>query len=320
MMIYLILASVFIFVSGLIFAASLLLRGNKDQVHDRLESLTMNQGRGQIKAAQQASVLKSPLDDVPNQIEEFVARFLNLPLFIEQSGLNLTVGKLVGLSIGISTLFAFVYMILSPLKILAPLPFIVGGMLPMGYVWFVRRKRMMKFGKQLPEALDLISQALRAGQSLPSGIQLVGQQMEDPLGPEFHRAFDEQNLGVTLEDSLRGMLDRIPNLDLQFFVTAICLQRQTGGDLAEILDKIGKLIRERYIIWGQIQALTGEGRLSGIVLLGLPPTLFLVMLKINYDYVMMLFHDPLGIKMLIGGIILQLLGAAAIKKIITIKV
>ncbi len=320
MMIYLILASVFIFVSGLIFAASLLLRGNKDQVHDRLESLTMNQGRGQIKAAQQASVLKSPLDDVPNQIEEFVARFLNLPLFIEQSGLNLTVGKLVGLSIGISTLFAFVYMVLSPLKILAPLPFIVGGMLPMGYVWFVRRKRMMKFGKQLPEALDLISQALRAGQSLPSGIQLVGQQMEDPLGPEFHRAFDEQNLGVTLEDSLRGMLDRIPNLDLQFFVTAICLQRQTGGDLAEILDKIGKLIRERYIIWGQIQALTGEGRLSGIVLLGLPPALFLVMLKINYDYVMMLFHDPLGIKMLIGGIILQLLGAAAIKKIITIKV
>ncbi len=123
-----------------------------------------------------------------------------------------------------------------------------------------------------------------------------------------------------MEDSLNGMTERIPNLDLQFFATSVMLQRQTGGDLAEILDKIAKLIRERLQIWGQIQALTGEGRLSGIVLLALPPALFLVMLKLNYSYVMMLFEEPLGQKMLAVGIVMQLLGAVTIKKIITIKV
>ena len=165
-----------------------------------------------------------------------------------------------------------------------------------------------------------MSQALRAGQSLPAGIQLVGTQIGDPLGPEFHRAFEQQNLGMTLSDSLKAMTERVPNLDLRFFATAVVLQRQTGGDLAEILDKISKLTRERFQIRGQIQALTGEGRISGIVLLGLPPILFGVMLKLNYDYVMMLFEDPLGQKMLIAAVILQFVGALAIKKIIDIKV
>ena len=144
--------------------------------------------------------------------------------------------------------------------------------------------------------------------------------MEDPLGPEFHKAFVQQNLGVPLTDSLKDMCERIDNLDLRFFVTAVTLQRQTGGDLAEILDKISHLTRERFQIKGQIQALTGEGRISGIVLLGLPPVLFLVMLKLNYDYVMMLFEDPMGQKMLVGATIMQLVGAFAIKKIIDIKV
>ncbi len=137
------------------------------------------------------------------------------------------------------------------------------ALLPLTYVWWMRKRRLGKFGTQLPEALDLMAQALRAGQSLPAGIQLVGEQMQEPLGPEFQRAFEEQNLGVALTDTLVDMADRIPDLDLRFFVTAVVLQRQTGGDLAEILDKIGHLIRERYQIKGQIQALTGEGRMSG---------------------------------------------------------
>ena len=144
--------------------------------------------------------------------------------------------------------------------------------------------------------------------------------MNEPIGPEFHRAFEQQNLGIPLEDAIEEMTERIPNLDLRFFATAVVLQRQTGGDLAEILDKIGKLIRERFQIWGQIAALTGEGRLSGIVLLALPPALFLVMLKLNYDYVMLLFNDPLGQKMLAAAILMQIIGAFVIKKIITIKV
>ena len=144
--------------------------------------------------------------------------------------------------------------------------------------------------------------------------------MTDPIGSEFTRVFEEQNLGVPLEEAMETMTDRVPNLDLKFFATAIVLQRQTGGDLAEILDKIGTLIRERFKIYGQIQALTGEGRLSGIVLLGLPPVLFLVMLKLNYEYAMTLFRDPLGKKMLLFAIVMQIIGAIVIKKIVNIKV
>lgn len=320
-MFYILIASVFICVSGLIFAATMLFKGDNEQINDRLQNLTMNNGRGVAKSADEpASLLKSPLDDVPNKIEQFVAKFLNLSAFIDQSAVPISISQFVGLSAGLGTAFSFIYMATSPIKSVTPLVFMVGAMLPFGFVWFKRKSRMKKFGSQLPEALDLICQALRAGQSLPAGIQLVGQQMDEPIGPEFHRVFEQQNLGVSLEDSLKLMLDRIPNLDLQFFVTSVILQRQTGGDLAEILDKIGKLIRERFQIWGQIQALTGEGRLSGIVLLALPPSLFLMMLRLNYDYIMMLFNDPFGQKMLLFGIVMQILGAISIKKIITIKV
>jgi tight adherence protein B len=144
--------------------------------------------------------------------------------------------------------------------------------------------------------------------------------MPAPICKEFGRAFEEQNLGIPLEESLRSMTDRIPNLDLKFFVTAVVLQRQTGGDLAEILDKIGELIRDRFRIWGQVQSLTGEGRLSGIILLALPFLLFLVVYHMNPDYISVLFTDPMGKKMLVIAIIMQVAGALVIRKIVNIKV
>ena len=165
-----------------------------------------------------------------------------------------------------------------------------------------------------------MSRALRAGHSLGAGFQLVCNEVPDPLGVEFGRVYEEQNLGVALEQALDNMCERVPNLDLRFFATAVILQRQTGGDLAEILDKIGHLIRERFKIWGQIQALTGEGRLSGIVLLALPPVLMVVMWRLNPEYIMMLFTDPMGKQMLAVAAGLQIVGALVIKKIVNIKV
>ncbi|MEX2560260.1 MAG: type II secretion system F family protein, partial [Pirellulales bacterium] len=176
------------------------------------------------------------------------------------------------------------------------------------------------FQSQLPDALELISRALRAGHSLAAGFSLVQEEMPEPIGVEFGRVFEEQNLGIPMEEALTSLADRVPNLDLRFFSTAVILQRQTGGDLAEILDKIGYLVRERFKIWGQIQALTGEGRLSGVVLLALPPVLFIAVYRLNPEYIMMLFTDPMGKQMLAGAIVLQLLGAVCIKKIINIKV
>ena len=188
------------------------------------------------------------------------------------------------------------------------------------WLFLRRRRRLKQFAQQLPEALELVSRVLRAGHSLAAAINMVAEEMPDPISTEFRKCYEQQNLGVPLEEALEEMSERVPNLDLRFFVTSVVLQRQTGGDLAEILDKIGRLIRERFRIWGQIQALTGEGRLSGIVLLALPPALFLFMFRLNPDYVMMLFEDPLGHRMLAGGIVSQIIGAIVIKKIITIKV
>ena len=113
--------------------------------------------------------------------------------------------------------------------------------------------------------------------------------------------YEEQNLGIPLEDALKGMCERVPNLDLRFFVTSVAIQRQTGGDLAEILDRIGYVIRERFKILGQVKALTAEGRLSGVVLIALPIGLFLLMLVMKPDYIELLWKDPMGIKMSIGG-------------------
>jgi tight adherence protein B len=195
-----------------------------------------------------------------------------------------------------------------------------GMAVPLAWISFRRKRRFSKFAKQLPDAMELIARALRAGHSLAAGFNLVADEVSAPLGTEFGRVFEEQNLGIPIDEALETMTRRIPNLDLRFFATAVILQRQTGGDLAEILDKIGHLIRERFKIYGQVQALTGEGRLSGVVLLALPPLLFLAVYRLNPEYEMALFTDEMGQKMLIGAAVMQILGALVIRKIVTIKV
>jgi len=180
--------------------------------------------------------------------------------------------------------------------------------------------RLKTFASQLPDALELIARALRAGHSLKAGMHVVAEEMPSPIADEFGRVYEEQNLGISIEDSLRNVCDRVPNLDLRFFVTSVAIQRQTGGDLAEILNKIGYVIRERYRILGQVKALTAEGRLSGVVLIALPFVLFLVMLHIKPDYVQALWTEPLGVKMSVFALVAQIVGALVIKKIVDIKV
>lgn len=192
--------------------------------------------------------------------------------------------------------------------------------LPIMYFYRRRKRRLRRLVSQLPDVFELLSQALRAGHSLASGMQLVAKEMPDPAGTEFGRVFHEQNLGMKIEDALRNLAERVGLLDVRFFVTAVLIQRQVGGDLAEVLDKIGAVIRERIQLFGTVQALTAEGRLSGYVLLALPVVVFLVMLKINKDYANMLFYDPMGRMMLTTAIVMQLMGWAMIKKIVNIKV
>jgi tight adherence protein B len=151
-------------------------------------------------------------------------------------------------------------------------------------------------------------------------MNLVAEEMKGPVAQEFARVFYEQNLGVPIEASLRGMAERVPSMDIRFFVTAVIIQRGTGGDLAEVLEKIGKLIRQRYELFGHVRALTAEGRLSGIVLLALPPALLAFLTFSNYNYVSPMYTTPAGTKILAVTAALQVVGALCIKKIVAIKV
>jgi tight adherence protein B len=191
---------------------------------------------------------------------------------------------------------------------------------PFMWLWMRRRSRFKRFAKQLPDAMELIARALRSGHSLSQGIAVVVEEMPAPVATEFMLAYEEQNLGVPIEMALKNMMKRMPNMDLKFFVTAVAIQKQAGGDLSEILDKIGYIIRERFKIMGQVMALTGEGRMSGIVLQAMPIGLFLTLYYMNPEYVMLLFQDELGKQMLFYAIVMQILGAFAIKKIVAIKV
>jgi len=266
------------------------------------------------------SLLRSELNDQSGVLEKITAKLPALSDYLEQADVPMRPSKFIFLCV---SCFAagVVLCILSPAPLLlAPVVGIAFAGLPIAWLSFKRKKRLDQFGEQLPGALELLSRSLRAGHSLNAGFGLIASETEAPLAREFGRAFEEQNFGIPLDEAIENMAKRVPNMDLRFFATAVILQRQTGGDLAEILDKISRLIRERLQILGQIRALTGEGRMSGVVLLALPPVLFVVMLKLNNEYVMTLFRDPIGRYMLIGGLITQFIGALVIKKIITIKV
>jgi len=308
-------------VAALVGAVAMLLRGGKEsRTEDRLAVLTAVRAGGGKNMLKESGVLSQPLDTTQGALAEFLSRFRNLSLLFEQADTTLTPAKFFAVSAGMGLAGAVAGAATGINPAIIPAFTILAGVLPLLWLVMRRRRRLRKFAKQLPDALELIARALRAGRSLAAGFNLVADEMSAPIGVEFQRCYEEQNLGIALDDALRSLTDRVPNLDLKFFATAVILQRQTGGDLAEILDKIGELVRERFRIWGQVQALTGEGRLSGIVLLALPPVLFATVWYLNPEYVMVLFTDPMGKKMLAGGVVMQILGALVIRKIVNIKV
>jgi tight adherence protein B len=322
--IILIAIAVFVGVAALVVGAAMFFRGeSENKLEDRLTTLTSKGGSsGSGRDRKEQQTLLDMMNEGPSIFDSLLGYFgqVDLKKMCEQANVNISGQQLLIL---IGGLFAVGTGIAFAAKInllLCPLAGLTLSILPFFYLRFKKARRLKAFGVQLPDALDLMSRALRSGQSLGAAFDLVSQQLKDPIAGEFGRVFETQNFGVPIEDALQEMTHRVPNLDLKFFATAVTLQRTTGGDLAEILDKIGYLVRERIKIWGQIAALTGEGRLSGVVLLGLPVVLFLAVYRLNPDYCMVLFTDPMGKKLLGGAIVMQIFGALVIRKIVNIRV
>jgi tight adherence protein B len=203
---------------------------------------------------------------------------------------------------------------------LALVAMIVGVVVPYGVLRFKRGSRLKAFNTALPEAIDLMARSLRAGHSMGSSIDLVAEQSPDPLGSEFVQVFQQQRLGLQFREALLQMGSRVPSRDLQFLITAILVQKETGGDLTEILDRASHVIRERVRIEGEVRTHTAQGRLTGWIL-GLLPVIMLGLINIvspGYSYV--LFHDPTGQKLLYAGATLIVIGGLVIRKVVDVQV
>ncbi|MEM1062957.1 MAG: type II secretion system F family protein [Planctomycetota bacterium] len=286
---------------------------------ERLQVLTGKKRRDE-EALSRDELLREGMNGVSGRVGDFAAKFGDMALLFEQADSPIKPEMFFIISVVSAVIGAAIGLIAKAPVPLIPVCALLTGVLPLMWIFWRRGRRFKAFAQQLPDAMELIGRALRSGHSLASGLHVVVDEMPAPISEEFGKAYEEQNLGVPLEQALKSMLRRMPNMDLKFFVTAVAIQRQAGGDLSEILDKIGHIIRERFKIMGQVMALTGEGRISGVVLMALPVLIFFAVYYLNPDYLMTLFEKPLGIKMLAVAGLLQIVGAFAIKKIVDIKI
>jgi len=268
-----------------------------------------------LKEAKQLSAI-GPLNALLGRVSRVL---LPLQRLIDQSGVHMTVGMLV-LTSGCALLLTLLLVITFTSQPMLGLAIgAAAGMLPYAFVARARTKRMLKFEEYFPEAIDLIARALRAGHALPTGLSMVAEELPNPVGPEFRTVYDQQNFGIPLPDALRGFAARVPVLDARFFVTAVLTQREAGGNLAEVLDNLSAVIRERFKVKRQVRVISAHGRITGWVLAGLPPCLALAFFVVSPNHMQTLINDPLGVKMLIGAVVLQVLGTLVIRKIVTIE-
>jgi tight adherence protein B len=311
----------FVGVAGVI-GAIVMLVGGKDNgsVENRLAVLAGKKAPDQQLSVSNQMLMREGMSGLAGWMSQLMERFGNLKLLFVQADLPIKPETFAAIIVGCTAAGASIAIVTHLPLPLVPVVALAMGVLPIAWLMWRRKRRFAKFAAQMPGAMELIARALRSGHSLASGMHVVCTEMQDPISKEFNIAYEEQNLGIPIDQSLKNMYKRMPNLDFKFFATAVVIQRQCGGDLAEILDKISHIIRERFRILGQVQALTGEGRISGIVLMLLPVALFFAVLYLNPEYVMTLFTDELGRKMIGVAIFLQVLGAVCIKKIIQIKV
>jgi tight adherence protein B len=238
---------------------------------------------------------------------------------IALSALRITVGVVL-LGCAFAGLLTFtVTLMVTSLVWLGMLLAIVIAPLPYAYVRWKAKRRLRLFEDQFPQAVDLIAVSLRAGHAFTTGLLMVAEDLPEPLGTEFRLIHDQQNYGKPLPAVLKELADRVPLLDVRIFVTAVLTQRETGGNLAEVLDKLSALIRERFTIRRQVRVVSAHGRATGWVLSALPPAVALALYISAPNHIMILIRDPIGLQLTAGAIVLQILGTVAIRRIVSIE-
>jgi tight adherence protein B len=312
------LVVVVVFLGIWIFASA---EGTQEQVRKRMSAVHKAERRGDVGVGLKL-VRDEMLSNVP-WMHQLMMRWswaTKLQDFLMQSGLTIKPAKLLLVS-GVAGLVAYLIAGYFFLHFYLALPVgIAAAVMPMAYVAFMRSRRLRKFEEHFPEALDLLGRAVRAGHAFTTGLEMISKECPEPLAGEFRTAFEEQNFGLPLRDALLNLTERVPIIDVRFFVTALLIQKETGGNLAEILDGLARVIRDRFRIYREVRVRTAQGRLTAGILIALPIAMIFMLSILNPHYVGVLFTDPWGPWVLGGAALLQVIGSAILWKIIHFEV
>jgi tight adherence protein B len=295
-------------------------REKRRRIKGRLEAISQ---AGAREPSPELDLLKKELlSDVPalNRILLQFSHSSRLKRLITQADIKLNVSTLILISL---VLLALGYVVSYHFFPMPPINLVAGvflALLPLFLLMYKRKRRFGRFEGLFPEALDLLTRAVKAGHAFNTGIEMIADEMPDPVSKEFRITYDEQNFGLPLKQALFNLVDRIPLLDLKFFVTAVLMQKETGGNLAEILTNLSHVIRERFKIMGEVRTFSAQGRLTGYILTATPIGMGFILSMMNWDYMSGLFKTEVGHYMLAGAGFCQILGYIVIRKVVNIKV
>ncbi len=311
----------FMFMMMMVFVILLVvMRATPEQkaISGRLASIRAATGQGGV-GAEQDGLLKADSSGSFDWIEELLARFSvtqKMQSLILQANSTTSFGTVIVVSFGLGLLGCFLTFIFIQVIAVAFAVAVALAFIPFGVLLFKRKRRIDAFNKVLPDAIDMMARSLRAGHSMVAAISIVAEHAPEPMGSEFGEVFRKQNFGLPLRDALTQLLDRVPSQDLRVVVTGILVQKDTGGNLAEILDRTVKVIRERLRIQGEIKTHTAQGRLTGWILCGLPVIMLVLINVINPGYSTVLFQPGFGRTLLYVGVVLLISGGLIIRAIV----
>jgi tight adherence protein B len=262
------------------------------------------------------------LSEIPalNRLLASSERISRLQRYLSQADVSIRAGKFLLLSTCSGVFAGILVNLLTRVLVFGALAFVAFTFIPLTYVSVKRSRRFHRFEALFPEAIDLLGRAVRAGHAFNTALEVIANEIADPVAGEFRKLFEELKFGLPMRDAMLNLVDRVPLIDVKFFVTSVLLQRETGGNLAEILDKLSYVIRERFKILRQVRVFTAQGRLTMAILMAVPPGIVLMLLAISPDFMRPLFTDPLGHTFLATGVVMQVIGFFLIRKIIHIKV
>jgi len=314
---------IFIVITVAIFVVATIIDRRNAQARVIKERLANERKAPERAAEEELALLRDEqLSDIPaiDTILRRSQRVTDLQKLLAQAGMSMRAGNFLGISalsgVG-ATLIAYVF---GKRVEGAWIALLIGFIIPYSYASIRRNKRFEKFEELFPQAIDTLARAVRAGHAFTTALEMITNEVAEPVSSEFRQLYEEQKFGMPVRDALMNLTDRVPLVDVKFFVTAVMLQRETGGNLAEILDNLSYVIRERFKIQRQVRVYTAQGRLTMALLMGMPPIIVTMMLVLNPSFIRPLFSDPIGHTLLVLGITLQTVGYFVIRKIIRIQV